>query len=91
MKGKKAIVSILLSAIKLSAFAVLAFVRPLVSYICHIGSFVCLIGFIFCLTLMKGESPVWQFLTAGVTLTAITWLYDGLLGWLSPGNFYGEK
>jgi len=40
---------------------------------------------------MKGESPVWQFLTAGVTLTAITWLYDGLLGWLSPGSFYGEK
>ncbi len=57
-------------------FALLLFIRPLVSLVGTLGSGVCLFGFLFCL--------IFAFLGFGVGLNLVMRLYDGLVSLMAP-------
>lgn len=66
-------------------FALLLFIRPLVSLVGTFGSGVCLFGFLFCLIFARDQTtPMFAFLGFGVSLIVVMRLYDGLVSLMAP-------
>lgn len=77
--------STLWNVVRSVLFALLLFIRPLVSLVGTLGSGVCLFGFLFCLIFAREQTtPMFACLGFGVSLIALMRLYDGLVSLMAP-------
>jgi hypothetical protein len=87
MHGPGGDMNTLWNVIRSVLFALLLFIRPLVSLVSTFGSGVSLFGFLFCLIFAREQTtPMYACLGFGVGLIVLMRLYDGLVSLMAPDD-----